>query len=331
MRDITVRIEDVDTKSPYLIKQPYFFVELLKRKYNVIILTDSNEEPDILFYSCWGSMDNVKWTRCLRIYYTAERDCPDFNMCDYAIGLVNIGTTERFLHFPFYTFYNDLMRKYENLPNIDDPVSFLNREFCSTVVSDPYRSPIFFDVFNRLNEYKPIASGGRWNNNVGRPVLDKMDFIKNYKFCLAFENMKVDGYVTEKIMEPLVARTIPIYWGSRSVKKEFGDGAYIDISDFDTVDRAIDFIKKVDNDDNLYMQILNRRADIPYTYDEWCDRLLDFLVDAIENGERIFDSRCNRVYSEKNIYHIIHTSLPGVLYRHYKQALYYLMKLWRKV
>lgn len=330
MRNITVRIEDIDTKSPYLIKQPYFFVELLKRKYNVTILTDGNEEPDILFYSCWGRMDNVKWTRCLRIYYTAERDCPDFNMCDYAIGLVNVGITERFLHFPFYTFYNDLMRKYEDLTEIEEPAHFLNREFCSTVVTDPYRSPIFFDVFNRLNEYKPIASGGRWNNTVGGPVHDKMDFIKNYKFHLAFENMKVDGYVTEKIMEPLVARTIPIYWGGRSVKKEFGEGAYIDISDFDSVERAIDFIKKVDNDDNLYMQILRRRADMPYTYDEWCDRLLDFLVNAIENGTRIFDSRCNRVYSEKNIYHVIRSGLPGKLYVKYKRTLYFFTSIWKK-
>ena len=330
MKDITVRIEDVDSKSPYLSKQPYFFIELLRQKYNVTILTDGDEQPDVLFYSCWGSQNNVKWTHCLRIYYTAERDCPNFNMCDYAIGLTNIGTTERFLHFPFYVFYNDLMRKYESLPDIEENEPFLNRDFCSTVVTDPYRSPIFFDVFNKLNEYKPVASGGRWNNTVGGAVLDKMAFIKNYKFHLAFENMKVDDYVTEKIMESLAARTIPIYWGSRSVKKEFGEGSYIDISDFDTLGRAIDYIKKVDNDDELYMNILRQRAKLRYSYDEWCDHVLTFLVNAIENGKRIFDSRCNRVYAEKNIYHVIHTSLPGQLYRKYKRVLYSMGNLWKK-
>lgn len=329
MKNLTVRIEDTDVKSPFLVRQPYFFVELLRQKYHVTILTDGDEEPDILFYSCWGSQNNVKWTHCLRIYYTAERDCPDFNMCDYAIGLVNVGETKRFFHFPFYVFYNDLMRKYEAQRPIKDDMSFLNREFCSTVVTDPYRNPIFFDFFNRLNEYKSIASGGRWNNTVGGAVADKLDFIKDYKFHIAFENMKADGYVTEKIMEPLVARTIPIYWGSHSVKKEFGEGSYIDISDFDTIDLAIDYIKKVDNDDHLYMQILTRRANLPYTYDEWCDMLLDFLVNAIENGSRIFDCRCNRVYAEKKIYHIIHSGVSGRLYRQYKRTLYTMRHLWK--
>lgn len=329
MRDITVRIADIDNKNPYLIKHPDFFIGLLRQKYNVTILTDGNEEPDILFYSCVG-MSNVKWTRCMRIYYSAERFYPDFNMCDYAIGLTNIGITERFLHFPFYVFYNDLMRKYENLPNIEASTPYLNRDFCSTVVTDPYRSPIFFDFFDRLSEYKPIASGGKWNNTVGGPVPDKIDFIKNYKFHLAFENMRADHYVTEKILEALVARTVPIYWGSKSVKKEFGEGSYIDISDFDTIDRAIDYIKKVDVDDNLYLQILRQRAALPYSYDEWCERVLDFLSNAIENGTRIFDSRLNWVYGEKYTYYYIHSSLVGRMYRKYKRTLYYIMDLWKK-
>lgn len=330
MKRLTVRIEDTEPKNPFLIREPYFFVELLRRRYDVTILTDGDEEPDIMFYSCWGSQNNVRWTRCLRIYYTAERDCPDFNMCDYAIGLVNVGATERFFHFPFYVFYNDIMRRYETLPPIGDKAPLLDRGFCSAVVTDPYRSPVFFEVFNRLNEYKPVASGGRWNNTVGGPVADKLDFIKGYKFNIAFENMKADGYVTEKILESLVARTVPIYWGSRSVKDEFGEGSYIDISDFDSLDSAVEYIKKVDNDDELYMQILGRGAQMPYTYDEWCDRLLDFLCNAIENGSRIFDSRCNKVYAEKCIYHTIHTSLPGRMYRNYKRTKYIISDLFRK-
>ena len=325
MKKLKIRVEDIDIKSPYLIHHADFFIELLKKYYSVEILKDKITEPDILFFSCWGGMDNVKWPNCIRIYYTAERDCPDFNMCDYAIGLVNIGETERFLHFPFYTFYNNLLPKYEALNEIKDFSPYLNRGFCSTVVTDPYRDHIFFDFFEKLNKYKPIASGGKWNNNVGGPVPDKLDFIKKYKFHLAFENMKVDDYVTEKIMEPLVAQTIPIYWGSKTVKKEFGEGSYIDISDFTSIEEAIEFIIKVDNDDELYMKILNTRAQLPLSYKQWCEKVENFLLNIIENGSRIFNPRCNRVYAQKNIYHIIHESLLGKIYRMFQKLKYKLM------
>lgn len=322
MKKLKIRIEDVDTKNKFLAKYPDFLVNLLKRKYDVEILTTGVEEPDLLLFSGWGSMNNVKWTKCLRIYFTAERDYPDFNVCDYAIGLTNAGVSDRFLHFPFYTFYNDLMPKYEQLSLSRDFPGLLNRKFCSVVVTDSYRNPIFFEFFNKLNKYKAIDSGGRWNNNVGGPVADKLEFIRNYKFNIAFENTKVDGYVTEKLLEPLVAGTLPIYWGSETVKEEFGEGAYVDISDFKSVDEAVDYIVKLDKDDDLYLEMISKKARLPLSYNEWCDKVLDFLFNAIESDKRYFDPRCNRIFEERKIFHHIHTSLPGKLYRKSKRLSY---------
>ena len=319
MRNITVRIEDIDTKSPYLIKQPYFFVELLKRKYNVTILTDGNEEPDVLFYSCWG-MQHLKWRHCIRIYFTAEQDIPDFNLCDYALGLAHVGMPGRFMHFPFYVFYNDILQKLEKRTNLEDSQA-LNRGFCSTVISGPMRHPIYFEILNKLNAYKTVASGGRRNNNIGGPVADKLSFIKKYKFNFAIENLDTDGYITEKIPEAFVAGTIPIYWGSKQVKKEFGEGGYINISDFETLDEAIEFIKKVDNDDNLYLQILRCGPHPIYTYDEWCNKLLGFLSHAIEHGKMIYDSGIyNVIYNERMFFYRVRNSVIGQIYRKYQKV-----------
>lgn len=44
-------------------------------------------------------------------------------------------------------------------------------------------------------------------------VSDKRRLIGQYDFIIAFENSDFDGYVTEKIIEALVAGTIPLYWG----------------------------------------------------------------------------------------------------------------------
>ncbi|MCH5229130.1 MAG: glycosyltransferase [Muribaculaceae bacterium] len=330
MKTLKIRFEDIDNKNPFLKKQPEYFINILKQKYNVIVLKDNISQPDVLFFSCWGSKNNVKWTNCLRIYFTAERDIPNFNICDYAIGLVNIGESERFLHFPFYVFYNNLMSKYEQLELITDPNKLLNRSFCSAVITDSYRNPIFFEFFHKLNEYKTIDCGGKWNNNVGGAISDKLDFIKNYKFNIAFENTKVDGYVTEKIIEPLVAQTIPIYWGSNSVKNEFGEGSYINVSDFKSLDDAVNFVIKLDLDNSLYLQTLTKRASLPLSYEQWNDKILNFLVNAIENKQKFFDPRCNRNFEEIKIYHIIHTSLPGKAYRFTKKLKYKLFDYLKK-
>lgn len=304
MRDLTVRIEN----GGFAMLERYgtFFVEVLRRRYNVEVLTDSSQEPDILFFPHLGGKD-LKWTNCIRVYFTIESDYPNYNLCDYAIGLSDIGIPNRFLHFPIYVFYNDILRKYESMNSTDvDTKWALGRDFCSTLVSNPIRDGIYFDLFKKLNEYKTIASGGSWNNTIGFNVPDKLEFIKNYKFNLAIENRKAPGYVTEKLLEPIVARTIPIYWGSSDwVKKEFGEGGYIDISDFDTLDHAVDYIRKVDNDDELYMQILRTGAKMSHTYDEWCDILLDYLSNIIENGEHIFDTCRNMDYYEKCVYYRI--------------------------
>lgn len=49
----------------------------------------------------------------------------------------------------------------------------------------------------------------------------KMDVIRDYKFCFCIENLEMPGYVTEKIIEALVAGCIPIYKGD----PEFEAGA----------------------------------------------------------------------------------------------------------
>lgn len=320
MKELTVRFEDLDLNYPVMDTEG-FFTEILARKYRVKVLHGGNEEPDVLIYS-WLGAENVKWRNAVRIYYTMEADYPNFNTCDYAIGLAHIGLPDRFMRFPHYVFYDHLLQRYEQGVEALPAAEALQRGFCSTVVSNLHRSKIYHEFFPLLNAYKPIASGGKFNNNVGGPVPDKIAFLKNYKFNLAFENLSVDGYITEKILEPFIARTIPIYWGSRQVKKDFGEGGYIDISDFDTLDRAVDYIKRVDSDDALYLEILRHGADLPYTYDEWCCRLADFLYTSIEYGKRVEPLMMNnRIWDEKYVFYRIRNSLPGRLYRWYKSKI----------
>lgn len=324
MDTLKVRFADLDQGFPGILDQKEFFINLLKQRFDLLVLTDDNSEPDLLIYS-WLGIDNFKWQNCIRVYYTMEMDYPDFNLCDYAIGLNKMMVEDRFLHFPSYIIYNDLLRKYENeKEKILNETELINRKFCSIVISnDKIRDNIFKNIYNNLSIYKNIDSGGKWNNNIGGPVADKLQFIKNYKFNLAIENSNFNGYVTEKLIEPLIVHSLPIYWGSNWVKEEFGTKGYINISDFNTLGNAIEYIKKVDSNDNLYLDLVLERPILPYTYSEWCNILLDFFENAIKKGKR-----CNRnmimgrMYYEKKTYLQIRNSIPGRIYRKYKKILY---------
>ncbi|MBR6638894.1 MAG: glycosyltransferase [Muribaculaceae bacterium] len=271
-----------------------FLLNALKGRYNVTILDDkSKDEPDLLFCSAFG-IEHLHYENCIKVYYTAENDIPDFNQYDYAISFFDIKFGDRHLRYPMYVAYPE----YHLLKDAPMERSHaLDRGFCSVVVSngnsnDPMREL----VWQRLNEYREVASGGRFRNNIGGPVADKMEFIGKYKFNLALENSRVDNYTTEKIVEPMAAHTVPIYWGNRYVDQEFNKDAFIDVSDFDSVDRAIEYIRKVDSDDELYMKILNApklAVDAPV---DWNDRLQAFLDHIVKNGRHYI---CQYGYSRK--------------------------------
>ena len=72
-------------------------------------------------------------------------------------------------------------------------------------------------LFEQINNYKPVASGGKWNNTVGGPVADKIAFQSKYKFVLALENASHPGYLTEKFAQAAQSNAVPIYTGETQV------------------------------------------------------------------------------------------------------------------
>lgn len=58
---------------------------------------------------------------------------------------------------------------------------------------------------------------------------NKIETLSNYKFSLAYENMSgANGYITEKIFDALVAKTVPVYWGAENIEKYVDQKAFID-------------------------------------------------------------------------------------------------------
>lgn len=90
-------------------------------------------------------------------------------------------------------------------------------------------SKIPFEIFGRpsfdLPNYRGVIPDGA-----------KMDVLKQYRFSLCFENIHDPvfsaGYITEKILDCLVARTVPIYLGASNIENYIPVDCFIDYRKF---------------------------------------------------------------------------------------------------
>ena len=71
------------------------------------------------------------------------------------------------------------------------------------------------------------------------------------------ENTKGDGYVSEKIIDSFLAGTIPIYYGDYMVDEYINPKAFILVKGEQDTRQKIEYIKKIDNDEDLYQSIIN--------------------------------------------------------------------------
>ncbi|MFT3735703.1 MAG: glycosyltransferase family 10 [Rhodocyclaceae bacterium] len=60
------------------------------------------------------------------------------------------------------------------------------------------------------------------------PCDSKFETLSRHTFCLCFENMCMDGYISEKIFDCFYAGTVPIYLGPRDVTRYIPADAFVD-------------------------------------------------------------------------------------------------------
>lgn len=139
------------------------------------------------------------------------------------------------------------------------------RDFCSYIASTPVAFRDEFVESLQKATGKRVDCAGACLNNVPRlSFFDssgrqydwnaKIDFASRYKFAVAFENSKADGYATEKALHAIVSATVPVYWGGGA--EDFGGSRHMILVDEQDPESAIDEVKQLDGDDELYMDKL---------------------------------------------------------------------------
>lgn len=283
-----------------------FIVRALKRHYNV----ELSEQPDYLFYATFG-INHLRYN-CVRIMFTGENLVPDFNVADYGMGFDHLQFGDRYLRLPLYLLRNNFPLLQHPQPLSD--AEALGRKFCSIVCSNArWASPHRERFFRLLSQYKQVDSGGALWNNVGGRVPDKQAFLSQYKFNIAFENSSTWGYTTEKILDAYTANSVPIYWGNPVVERDFNRESFVNISDYRTMEEAVERIVALDNDDDAYLKMLHAVKPADEGMFDWEDRLADFLQAIVEKPLdkarytdgygmvqlHIRDMRCARLFGQK--------------------------------
>lgn len=239
-----------------------FFIDVLSEDFNI---ERDDENPDYLFFcdETFGHNNkNYDPGKVKKIFYTGENRRPYEYVCHHAIS---------FDHFDGPQFFRLPLWVVENWVNNTklgwQEIWYFNRTmrakdktgFASFVVKNPgcqERNRIF----DMLNSYKTVDSGGPLYNNIGGPLAQngadshvvKTDFLKSRKFHIAYENSSYAGYATEKLLHGFLGHTIPIYWGSTTIEMDFNPKAFINRHNFNSDEDMLNFIKMIDQNDELY-------------------------------------------------------------------------------
>ncbi|GAA9940010.1 glycosyltransferase family 10 [Helicobacter pylori] len=290
---------------------------ILKQRYKIILHSNPNEPSDLVFGNPLEQARKIlSYQNTKRVFYTGENEAPNFNLFDYAIGFDELDFNDRYLRMPLYYAYlhykamlvNDTTSPYklkalytlkkpshkfkENHPNLcalihneSDP---WKRGFASFVANNA-NAPVRNAFYDALNAIEPVAGGGAVKNTLGYKVKNKNEFLSQYKFNLCFENSQGYGYVTEKILDAYFSHTIPIYWGSPSVAKDFNPKSFVNVHDFKNFDEAIDYIKYLHTHQNAYLDMLYENplntidGKAGFYQDLSFEKILDFFKNILEN------------------------------------------------
>lgn len=325
MKKIRVQFVDCD----FLKKN---FLPFLNERYEVV----ETEEPDFAFFNDESKKDCV-FHDCVRILFLGENNRPDFNLFDYAVGFDDIVFGDRYLQAPLYT-WPTYRHPFLELALEKEKRDIREKtEFCAFLVSNGNTASTFREKFyDRLSNYKRINSGGLFRNNMpdGKtvPREEMLEFYAKHKFVMAFENSKYPSYTTEKIIRAWAGGAVPIYWGDPKVSEVFNPEAFIEVEGMDeqSVDKAIERIIQLDQNDELYQEmllqpIIKDNVKAPSYMNE--NTIRDFLYHIFDQTPEQASRRTNSkdgwgAYYEKDMLRYItmdRSSLNHLIYRKIKK------------
>lgn len=299
----TIKLRFVDMPTEFHTRENYM-TRMLEKRYNLSF----DEKPDFVFYSVFG-YEHFHYPDAVKIFLCGEPVVPNFNDCDYAIGYVKLDFGQRYhrASFVFASSTGDpIPLDIQNRSGITTELA--NRRFCNFIYSNDSNGEgalLRIAFCKKLSQYRHVDCPGMVLHNMNAPIAQryekdaqgnygvfgtawqqgKRNFQARYKFSIAFESTLLSGMTSDKIIDPLLARSVPIYWGNPDILDEVNPRAFINCHDYgDDLEAVVRRVKELDQDQDAYMAMLREKPLVDnYPFDEK-ERLEAFVFSIIERG-----------------------------------------------
>ncbi|MBX9744204.1 MAG: hypothetical protein K2X08_03220, partial [Chlamydiales bacterium] len=142
-----------------------------------------------------------------------------------------------------------------------NPLPFLEKKLCAFMNGNKFfgahpdelyterrRLVSFFST--KVGEFDLYGRGWEgfscWKGTVPHEGLAKVETLKQYKFTIAYENMKGAGYIGDKLFPVMTSLSVPVYLGATDIIDYVPKSSFIDRRDFVSNEELYDFLKNMD-------------------------------------------------------------------------------------
>lgn len=125
------------------------------------------------------------------------------------------------------------------------------------------------------------------SKNSTQPCKNKKTVIKKYKFCLCIENAQFPGYVTEKIIDCLIAKVIPVYLGAPDIEKYIPKYCYIKIENKQDMTNLLNQLQNIDVVEANKMleagqKFINSKRGRKYSYEGYSEFVSNIILNELD-------------------------------------------------
>lgn len=245
-----------------------FFLDLLKKVYKEDCVVGTFEESTILCEFCMlintkTKLNSKKWKHTYMYsgesytnQYQSEYDCVLW-MERNNKNVINIPLHIAYLYTNNFISKLEKQEKRTDIPKYDAVV----------VISNPKKT-IRTKFLELLEKKMNITYAGRYKNNIGKLLpwnyntKEYQSYISQFKFIISMENTKYETGITEKITHGMLAKNIPVYWGSPRVYEYFNKERFLNLADdsVEGMNKIIEEMINIKNNDQKWLDIVNNNT-----------------------------------------------------------------------
>jgi len=243
-----------------------FFLDLFEKIYDEKCEKGNNVDSEILceFDMLIGTTSYVnrkQWKHSYLFSGESTLACKKENYTCVLWGERNYKNVINIPLFIPYIYTNNFVNELENKQLIEKVPT---NDVC--VIISNCRGQTRTNFLNKLEQKFKVCYAGGYKNNIGGPLKSQYnskeykDFVGNFKFIISMENSREDTYITEKLINGLLANIVPVYWGSEKVYDYINKERFLCLkngNDNQEINNIITKMEEIKNNDNKWLEIVN--------------------------------------------------------------------------